>query len=766
LWEALAEGALCLAATAGLAQALRFEYALRKRGEGAGSWPAPAIHTWEDWLRRQAAEVSLSPPEGWPVWLSARQEERVWAQVIRASPQAESLLSIGAAARQARSAYAFLQAWRIDARGLDATEDGAAFAGWLREFDRLCARNGWRSLSRLAGAFPLALPGRVLLAGFTRLTPVQRSLLASAERWGPGPPAPQCRLAGYPSAQDEYLAAARWAREWIESRPGARVAIVSPDLTRIRRPLGAVLRGELAAAHSPLESASLPYHFSSGVPLAQTPIVHQALRLLEGAAAGRKPPSRWARDFAEFLLGSGWPREDRTGAEQQAVDAWRDALSSLASLDVVTGPLSREEARRLIQEIVAETMFQVEDQGQPIQVLSVPESLGRHFDAVWLLGFDAKAWPPRAEPHALIPYALQREACDPARAIQEARLASRYLLALGADVTVSFSRADGEERLQPSPLFAGLKAEPRFAPAATRMAAPVEAIADRAPAFTGDSVPGGAGLFKHQAECPFRAFAIERLGLKEEPEEVSGLDPAQRGTLLHAALSQAWRELRDSDGLSRAALESVAGRAVENAMRERPLPAPAAYREIERERLTRLVILWLELERQRKVPFRVIANEERRAIEVNGLKTSIQVDRIDELEDGRLVLIDYKSGRVKKAGWKGERPSEPQVPLYAVTQSGEIAAVALAQVRRGECKFVGEAAEKGLIPGAASGRTALSEWIAQWRAALETLAEEFRSGEAAPRPLNAKVCETCHLPALCRIHETGVDDEGEDDDAE
>lgn len=765
MWEALAEGALCLTATAGLAHALRFDYALRKRGEGAGAWPAPEIHTWEGWLRRQAAEVSLSPPEGWPVWLSARQEERVWAQVIRASPQAESLLSIGAAAKQARSAYAFLHAWRIDARGLDAAEDGAAFAGWLTEFDRVCARNGWRSLSNLAGAFSVSFPQRVLLAGFTRLTPVQHSLLASAQRWGPGPPAPQCRIAGYPSAQDEYVAAARWAREWIESRPDARVAIVAPDLTRIRRPFDAVLRRELAAAHSPIESASLPYHVSAGAPLAQTPIVHQALMLLEGAPAGRKPPSRWARDFAEFLIGSGWPREDRMSAEQQAVDAWRDALSELASMDAVTGPLSREEARRLIQEIVAGTMFQVENQGQPIQVMSAPESLGRRFDAAWLLGFDAKAWPPRVEPHALIPYALQREACDPARALEQARLASQYLLALGADVTVSFSRADAEERLQPSPLFEGLKAEPRSAPMTARIEAPVEAIPDRAPAFHGESARGGAALFKHQAECPFRAFAIERLGLKEEPEDAPGLDPAQRGTLLHAALSQAWRELRGSDGLFQASLESVAGRAVANAMREKPLPAPAAYREIERERLTRLLILWLEHEGQRKAPFRVIATEQRRDIEVNGLKTSIQVDRIDELEDGRLVLIDYKSGLVGKAGWKGERPSEPQVPLYAVTQSGEIAAVALAQVRRGECKFVGEAAEKGLIPGATGGKTALSDWIAQWRAALETLAQEFRSGEAAPRPLNAKVCEKCHLPALCRIHESGVD-EGEDDDAE
>lgn len=760
--EALANGALVLTATNRLARALHLEHAAARRAEGLSSWPAPQIFTWNAWIRRQAAEAALDQPK-WPHYLNEHQEIHVWTRVIAASSYASALLSIDAAAERARQAYSFLHEWRIPKGALRSTEDGTAFAAWIKSFEDICDTNGWKSEAALADAVTLSFPAQVVLAGFTHLTPRQRELLpASAQRLNPRDAAGKQRLVSYPTPADELLAAARWAREWVEGNPGHRVAIVAPELARIRKPFEAVLRNELAAGHSPLDVAGMPFHVSLGSALADQPFLYAAFTLLEDIPPANQTASRWARAFAEHLVGAQWPPRERTSGEQQLVDAWGETLSTFATLDAVTGAIDRDEALDLLHRIASRVIFQVEDQGQPVQILSVRESIGQSFDAAWLLGFDARVWPPRLDPQPLIPYALQREACNPERALAEAKRMTEYLLVLAPEITVSCSESDVEEHLEPSPLFGHLNLEACAAPVVEVEAAPLVPIPDIAPPFALPAARGGASLFKHQAECPFRAFAIHRLKAKEEPEETPGLNAMQRGSLLHEALSQVWRELRDSTALASASLDVVAERAVANAFREKPPPVPSAYADVERERLTRLLVHWLELERRRP-GFRVVVNEEFREIEVNGLKARIKVDRVDELDDGSLVLIDYKGGRASKSSWKGSRPVEPQVPLYAITQPGVIAAAAFGKVRRGESKFEGEAVSAGLLPSV-SGREPLPELILQWRQSLEALAKDFLEGKATPDPREAKLCRDCHLAALCRIH--GDADIGDEDDAE
>ena len=75
------------------------------------------------------------------------------------------------------------------------------------------------------------------------------------------------------------------------------------------------------------------------------------------------------------------------------------------------------------------------------------------------------------------------------------------------------------------------------------------------------------------------------------------------------------------------------------------------------------------------------------------------IDRLDQLDDGRLVVIDYKSGRSDRTGsWGAERILEPQLPIYAALAFPDraVAAVALARVTREEPAFFGVAADDPL----------------------------------------------------------------------
>ena len=94
---------------------------------------------------------------------------------------------------------------------------------------------------------------------------------------------------------------------------------------------------------------------------------------------------------------------------------------------------------------------------------------------------------------------------------------------------------------------------------------------------------------------------------------------------------------------------------------------------------------WL-LHESRRRPFAVEKTEENETILVNGLELNIRMDRIDTIDGGRL-LIDYKTGKVNADSWDGDRPTEPQLPIYAISGKVEdLRDVLFAQVRE-EIKY-------------------------------------------------------------------------------
>ena len=116
------------------------------------------------------------------------------------------------------------------------------------------------------------------------------------------------------------------------------------------------------------------------------------------------------------------------------------------------------------------------------------------------------------------------------------------------------------------------------------------------------------------------------------------------------------------------------------------------------------------------------------------------------------------------AGWLGERPDDPQLPLYALAAGEEVAAVAFACLKAGKHGFAGLAREEGLLPGVQRWRsiTRPRKLAASWRELLDgwrerdgtRLAAEFARGEAQVDPKRPfATCRHCELRPLCRVHE-------------
>jgi RecB family exonuclease len=158
----------------------------------------------------------------------------------------------------------------------------------------------------------------------------------------------------------------------------------------------------------------------------------------------------------------------------------------------------------------------------------------------------------------------------------------------------------------------------------------------------------------------------------------------------------------------------------------------------------------------------VIACEEKlNDVSVGGLKLKLRADRIDRVGSGQL-LIDYKSGEVSPRSWEPPRPSEPQLPLYAVFGNlEELRGVLFARIRAGESCFTGSIADvKTQLMADAKATSAMAKnpytdaVRDEWHEALLSVAGDFLVGEAAVDPKEGrKTCQYCPLPGLCRISE-------------
>ena len=490
-------------------------------------------------------------------------------------------------------------------------------------------------------------------------------------------------------------------------------------------------------------------------------------------------PSEWVSSVSGLLRAIGWPG-DRTpsSAEYQTAEAWNELLSELAGMDRVTGSMTLSTALSVLQRLANARQFQPESEPVPIQILGVFESSGLRFDQLWIMGMHDAAWPPSSGPNPFLPFRLQRRfnmpQSSPKRELEFATLLAGRMLSGAPEVVVSNPEREADSDLRPSPLFVDLPETsatelgvfPGFDYAEElRLSSRMETINDHeAPPWTGSEARGGTAIFSYQAACPFRAFGQLRLGADAHDVAQPGLSALDRGLLIHGVLERVWAQLGSHAGLMStdedklaALVRMTSGAAIQEMSPRRRALRHARFATIEQARLQRLVTEWLELEKARQ-PFSVLHREEKRRVRVSGIDIGMRADRVDVLEDGTLVVIDYKTGLNGPSRWESDRPDEPQLPLYAVAAESEVSGVFFGTLRIGEVGFRGLAVAEGLVPGVRPNgqHVSLAVAIENWRAVLDRLGREFRAGKAPVDPKKpGATCRHCPLTALCRINDAG-----------
>jgi len=897
--EALARGATILAPNERAAADLRARFDRTQSAAGLGAWEPAQIRSWNAWLESMWSAL-VSQGEDLRLLLNPPQEQTLWREIIAGSAAAPSLGSPDSLAELAQTAWRLAASYEAtaDLRRFAVTHDAKTFATWATAFAKRCERSQFLSAPELPAAIrehiangSLTPPSNILLIGFDDDTPARTSLLATLETYGCTVSRVAITTASEPGDQtgwpilsslirkggvssearplsseaktnsahlvvrasnphEEVLTATHWIRHFIETSPEQpRIALIVPNLGDERPTLEAALRNILTPELQSIDTdlSSTPYSFSTGSPLAETPMVATALDLIRWIAgplpldrvttlllspyigafddiearaafdaftlrrtpllrpeidiarlhrlaeksspvakllaplAARRPGEtlRSHADWMEFvrdtLRDTNFPG-DRPLTAQEFRDArtWDHALDAVATLDFTGVRVDFRTAREALTRQARSAATSQGTNDACVQIMTPAEAAGSSFDAAVFLHATDANWPTPTRANPLLSWSLQYDRHMPGTSLADtaarAEQATARLLAAAPNVLFFYAEEDeaGPRRL--SPTLANLNlptsdATVLLPPLETEPTIPTEAFPDTEPLppLPSGDVIGGARVLQQQAACGFLAFSEFRLGSRPLNDITAGLDALESGNFLHRTMQAFWKAVGSQAALRQmepAAREALLERCIANAVDNRIVSETAwdsAYLQLQKDRLLILLRFWLNAELDRG-PFTVLALETDTMVSVGPLTLSVRMDRIDRVDgpDSGFVYVDYKTGYSANPGsWAGERPDDPQLPLYALlSEPGELKGLTFAKVRPGKgMAWLGYQAEPGILPMKRPATVDLDLLIEEWRHTLTTLAEDFANGRATVSPKDFAVnCARCAQRLLCRVN--------------
>lgn len=484
----------------------------------------------------------------------------------------------------------------------------------------------------------------------------------------------------------------------------------------------------------------------------------------------------WVGVFNEWLVAWQWRTNSSetkmSSTQYQLRNRWLKLMEEFANLTAVQRRAGLNRALELMNLMARNTVFTPKCAASPIMISGVLEAIGSVTDTCIVTGMNQDyPSPPAAD--AFISNRFLMDAGHPqAKAdsgFEHSQSVMNHLLSCAKHTRISYSVGSDTNReitMQASPLFRNKKFQSELAKMQLQQYAELEQYQDTQGLEWSEPgrAKGGSRIFENQSNCAFKAFATHQLGFLDEREAEFGLDGLDRGNIVHHLLDLLWQQLQTQDALLSMSMDGRAALIndlIEQVLSDGSLKLSHEKMTLlkhERSRLHTLLMTWLNEEAKRPAPFSVIEREQERVGELGGIQYKYIIDRIDQTNDGRRVIIDYKTGNVNRNDWTSERIKSPQMPLYALAidkvQSKPVSGIAFAQVKQSDVKYL-ELSDTDIFRKETKATLKTSgQWQdlrAAWPAIFEQLARDFLAGEATVNPVDKSTCQYCELQSMCRV---------------
>lgn len=519
----------------------------------------------------------------------------------------------------------------------------------------------------------------------------------------------------------------------------------------------------------------------------------QIMQTFKASSSQKRNINKWIIAISTLLKALGWPGERTLSSHEfQQVSKFTETLNLLSDIDAFHEQISYEEFLDLLIQSLQQQLFQPQAKAAPVQILGLLEAAGQTFDAVWLMDLTNINWPANASPNPFLPVPLQRKYnlphCSADKELDFALKMQNRLINSCDEMVLSWPETEGETHYSPSTLIIPYINQ---APSLDNEIIQQEISVNLTPEnyqllpVIQEQFQADSSLIKKQAECPFQAFAHYRLKAKPLENITFQTNKKMRGILVHQVLQDFWQkhinltQLKQFEKDLPHICHEQATQTVKKFYHTRGIYSEH-FINLEINRIAQLLQNWLYIELERD-DFSIYEIEKTHTLFIDKLKLRLRVDRVDQLHDGNLIIIDYKTGMVSERDWISEQFTEPQLPTYCLLFPNKVVALAFVSLKPDQMRFKGIAVESTELPGmhkqndisklinsfiekyatqditlTSSKTISMQEmyYLQQaWGNKINSVAQDFIQGNNLPQPINTQVCDFCLRQSLCRVYE-------------
>ena len=485
------------------------------------------------------------------------------------------------------------------------------------------------------------------------------------------------------------------------------------------------------------------------------PILIQIVNALKSLKIDKKLALEDSLDSINLLLLTWGFTSDRSlsSSEYQLFEKYQNESLILNRLSNFYKKVSLFDAIKILNTHLNSVIFQPKSGAANIHILGALEAEGLYFDYAWVSSMTSNFIPGKIKMPLFIPQKTSIEYELPNSnfllVTEDAKVTLKALNNLSPETTYSYAKLMQNREELPSP-YIDFKdyLEGSFIKTSSRELIYIDDY--KAPKIKELTIKKGVKTLQNQMSCAFKGFAA-RLDIDDFEAPHIGLSRLQQGNLIHKILETFFNEIKSGASLlslTELELDNLIEKHTESATLSLP---KSNFKLNEKIRLVKIIRQHIDLEKQRS-DFEVIKTESTSEVDINGLKFSTRIDRMDRLANGDSLIIDYKTGKdIKVSQMTGDPIDQAQLPIYAVTNS--VDGVAFATINSNDCQFKAITKNKSELPLTKQAINRMPEWdkqISEWTSILESASEQFQNGIASVLPLK-NACDYCDYDLLCRV---------------